>query len=126
MHHVIVCNNYLASLAIKCKDIQNREFEVEWEHLMYNFRIVFEDDVIEELKEGLELGWHLDLPTDYCCHYQHLSSLFSGCYDNPIIRPFKHLRYIIVIISYEIDIANNYYVEIFYKQFRIMFLQNIF
>lgn len=90
------CN--LASLALKFKetqDLTDSEVEVKWEYLMHNYRIVFEDNIIEELKEGLELGWDLNLPIHYCCHYEHLSYLFSGqLHEKPIIRPFKHLMYV--------------------------------
>ena len=81
------------------KEVQNltgREVELKWEE-MHNCRIMFEDDVIEELKDGLEVGWHLNLPIDYCCNYEHLSYLFSGFHNGPIIRPFRHLRYVLCL-----------------------------
>lgn len=67
-----------------------RNVKQKWRDTLIKFRhrIVFNAEVIGELKSGLLLGHLLELPFELACNHQHLGDLFAS--DN-IVRPFSHM-----------------------------------
>ena len=57
--------------------------------VQYHCRIVLSDDVIAELKEGLELGQLMHLPPELCFGPQQMGDLLAS---EDFVRPFWHIR----------------------------------
>ena len=83
---------------MKLYEAQNRSFistsivAKEWKDELCSFsnRIKFNSDVIQQLRDGLELGRLLNLPIELACNFQCLGYLFCG--DGGILRPFNHMK----------------------------------
>ena len=85
--------NVLVSMAMKFHDAHETHITCMtkslWREKLVNFhhRIVFQTDAINSLKQGLELGTLLKLPSDLSFHHEHLGDLLA----RETLRPFSHL-----------------------------------
>ena len=67
-----------------------RNVKNKWRDLFthYRHRILFTTECLTELHQGLEVGRHLQLPSELACNHNHLCDLMTS---DSFIRPFHRL-----------------------------------
>ena len=84
-------------MGMKCLEARKvpftRNAKMRWRDQLVKFRhrIVFDANTISELRNGLEVGKQLELPSDFSCNHQHLADLLAS---DTFVRPFGHLMYV--------------------------------